>query len=257
MRFNLTDGQKALLRWFVERAKDGFLREEFHVVWGMDGGQILGGAPGVSNHPDITKGALDVLAAEGFLVCKPNFKTTSHSTRTTSSMRPQTTHREVEINRRCTLTGLAFEAVDSDFAAPDVSFVTHLTPLADIMHLDEEIKTRCLPILGAGSADPRLWDSAVRTVGVILEERLRDVGTITDPSRIGRDLVNDVFGNNGKLAGKFPQDSERQGYRDLYAGVVGALRNPYAHRFIDPAPEDGGATIVFVNLLLKMLEDLR
>jgi hypothetical protein len=43
----------------------------------------------------------------------------------------------------------------------------------------------------------------------------------------------------------------------LYAGVVGAFRNRYAHRLIDPLPEDGGAFIVFVNLLLKMLEDLR
>ena len=33
--------------------------------------------------------------------------------------------------------------------------------------------------------------------------------------------------------------------------------NRYGHWFIDPDPEDGGAIIVFVNLLLKMLEDLR
>jgi len=27
--------------------------------------------------------------------------------------------------------------------------------------------------------------------------------------------------------------------------------------FVDPSPEDGGAFVMFVNLLLKMLEDLR
>ena len=43
----------------------------------------------------------------------------------------------------------------------------------------------------------------------------------------------------------------------MYAGMVGAFRNPYAHRLIDPTPEDGGAFIIFVNLLLKMVEDLR
>jgi len=114
-----------------------------------------------------------------------------------------------------------------------------------------------LPILGAGSADPTLWDSAIRTAGVILEERLRDVGGINDPNRIGRDLVIDVFGQSGSLAQKFSVPGERSGYRDLFAGIVGAFRNRYSHRFVDPSPEDGGAFIVFINLMLKMLEDLR
>jgi hypothetical protein len=83
------------------------------------------------------------------------------------------------------------------FAAPDTSFVRHLTPLAEITVLDTELKQRCLPILGAGAADPKLWDSAVRTAGVILEERLRDVGMIIDPHAVGRDLVNKVFGKTG------------------------------------------------------------
>jgi hypothetical protein len=69
--------------------------------------------------------------------------------------------------------------------------------------------------------------------------------------------VNDVFGTNGTLASKFTVASEREGYRDLYAGIVGAYRNPFAHRLIDPSPEEGGAFIVFVNLLLKKLEALR
>lgn len=79
----------------------------------------------------------------------------------------------------------------------------------------------------------------------------------TDKKLIGRDLVNGVFADKGTLAASFDSDSERQGYRDLYAGVVGVFRNPSAHQFIDPSPEDGGAFIVFVNLLLRKLEDLR
>ena len=35
------------------------------------------------------------------------------------------------------------------------------------------------------------------------------------------------------------------------------FRNEYGHRFVDPSPEDGGAIITFINLLLEMLEDLR
>ena len=194
-----------------------------------------------------TKGALDALATADLIICNSSYQYRNTSTGT----------HQYEMNRRCTLLGTAYEAVETNFSAPDTSFIKHLTPLADISNLDSEIKQRCLPILGAGSADPKLWDSVVRTAGVLLEERLRSVGGIVDTSRIGRDLVNDVFGNNGTLIAKFPNDSERQGYRDIYAGIVHVFRNPYSHRLIDPKPEDGGAFVVFVNLLLKMLDDLR
>ena len=242
MSYNLTEQQKDVVRWLVAQVRDGNLTEEFAVYWTFSGADIMGlkdGDPPVS----ISRGILDALVAAEMLICVPE--------------RMPMASDQTEVGRRCVLRGKAYEAVDSDFASPDTSFVTHLAPLADVTNLDSEIKTRCLPILGAGGSDPRLWDSAVRTVGVVLEERLRDVGGITDSARIGRDLVNDVFGNRGTLAGKFPQDSERQGYRDLYAGLVGTLRNPYAHRLIDPTPEDGGVIIVFVDLLLKRLEDLR
>jgi hypothetical protein len=211
--------------------------EEFSFMWG-DHGAFLGyeGAQQFSGVEGVTQGALDVLAANSLL----HMRVTSDPFNT----------------RHCTLTGKAYEAVDTNFDAPDTSFIRHLTPLADLTQLDAQLKQRCLPILGAGAANPQMWDSAVRTAGVILEERLRSIGGITDPQAIGRDLVNKVFGKNGARSDSFTHDSEREGYRDLYAGVVGALRNPSAHRLIDPTPHEGGAFIVFVNLLLKKLEDL-
>lgn len=247
MSYNLTASQKDLIKWIVQQVRDGSLPEEFTVSWVMGGrGYRIHEYRGEEDAlPEITKGLLDALQAADMLLCEPHLNV------------PRGTGRPYESSRTCVLREKANQAVDSDFSAPDTSFVAHLTPLADVTNLDSEIKMRCLPILGAGSADPKLWDSAVRTAGVILEERLRDVGGVADNSRVGRDLVNDVFGNRGTLASKFAQDSERQGFRDLYAGVVGTLRNPYAHRLIDPMPEDGGAIIVFVSLLLKMLEDLR
>jgi hypothetical protein len=257
--YNLTPTQKELLRLIVKRVRAKQMPEEFTVSWGRDGVGMLHDAdasyhpgavlppmlsfPASHRAPEFTRGAIDALAANQLL----HVRTESGSGGGF----------EVEEVRHCTLTGKAYEAVDSNFAAPDTSFVRHLTPLADITGLDTELKHRCLPILGAGAADPKLWDSAVRTAGVILEERLRDVGHITDQHAVGRDLVNKVFGKTGALAGKFLHDAEREGYRDLYAGVVGAFRNPSAHRLVDPAPHEGGAYIVFVNLLLKMLDDLR
>jgi hypothetical protein len=233
----------------VQQVRDGNLPEEFSIFWiTRDKVQIsdFKGEEGF-DFPNLTKGALDALAAADLIL-----NDISYETKVSSSGA-----RQAERNRRCTLLGKAYEVVDSDFSAPDVSFVKHLTPLADITNLDSKLKQRCLPILGAGSADPKLWDSVVRTASVILEDRLRDVGGITDPDRIGRDLVNDVFGGRGTLATKIPNESQRLGYRDMYAGIVGIFRNPYAHRLVDPAPEDGGAFVVFVNLLLKTLEDLR
>jgi hypothetical protein len=132
-----------------------------------------------------------------------------------------------------------------------------LTSLANPDNLDSELKNRCLSCLVSDIKDPKNWDNAVRVAGVILEERLHDVGQITDRNRIGRDLVNDIFNQNGTLITKFENDSERVGYRDLFAGIVGVFRNPSAHRLLDPDPEEGGAYLAFINLLLRKLENLR
>lgn len=249
--YNLTNNQKDLLSWIVKQVRNEKLYEEFTVVWLHGEGSILDFSTSEGEPVKITRGALDAFQENGLMLCRPNMasrKPAPHIGSGTTSY---------ETSRYCTITGKAYEAVDSDFSAPDTSFITHLTPLADITNLDEEIKKRCLPILGAGSTDPVLWDSSIRTAGVILEERLREVGGISDANCVGQALVNNVFSNNGTLQSKFSVDSERQGYRDLYAGIVGVFRNPSSHRFLDPSPEEGGAFIVFINLLLKMLEKLR
>lgn len=229
MTYNLTDNQKRFVKWLFDEVESGRLTEEFYVSRSQEGNRIYGYK---GTHPAFSDGTLQALVSQQMLTPDRNWN-------------------------HFTLTGVAYEAVRANFNEPDTSFVKHLTPLADVTNLDPEIKTRCLPILGAGSADPKMWDSAVRVAGVILEERLRDVGSITDRGVVGADLVNRVFNNKGTLAPKFTVDSERQGYRDLYAGIVGMVRNPSAHHLIDHTPEEGGALIVFVNLLLKKLEALR
>jgi len=248
--YNLTEDRQDLARWLVGAVRDGRMREEFLVSWLQDEGAIMDVS---GEHPPITKGALDALEAAGLIVAEANIET---KISTVGRKNPKIRQRQRESSRRCTLKGRAFAAVDSDFDAPDSGFVRHLTPMAEETNLDPELKQRCLPMLGAGSADPALWDSAARVALVVLEERLRRVAAITDPNRTGRHLVNDVFGGKGRLADRFESESERNGYRDLYAGVVGVFRNRYAHRLVDPEPEDGGALIVFVNLLLKMTDDL-
>lgn len=230
MSYNLTQSQKDLLKWLVEQAKAGFLEEEFYAF--SSGGEYrkISGYNGNEELPNFSASTIDALVNETLVgqSGSANF-----------------------------LTGKGFEAVENNFDAPDTSFLKHLTPLGDITNLDSEIKKRCLPILGAGGNDPALWDAALRTAGVILEQRLRDVGQITDPSLVGRELAGKVFGQTGTLANKFSVAGERDGYRELYSGFIGAMRNPIAHKLLDQKPERAGATLMFTNVLIELLEELR
>jgi hypothetical protein len=248
-QYNLTDAEQDLLRWLVAETRAKRIPEEFWLFWSAEDDNAYlhwPGLEGFQGYEGITRSKLDALVAGQLIRCHIEYSV-SHST-----FGKSTRENRFEQSRRISITGEGYIAVDTNFAAPDKSFVTHLTPLADVTNLDGELKSRCLPILGAGSADPKLWDSAVRTAGVILEERLRAVGQIKDAS-VGRDLVNKIFAKGGTLSSEFSQDGEREGYRDLFAGVVGTFRNPSAHKLVDPNPAEGGAFIVFVNLLLKHL----
>jgi len=241
MKYNLTDTQKQLLQEIIENVKSGEIGEEFQImksrIENRDVYSLMGNSRIILDHA--TKTGLTALEKNELLLC---------------------ISKNDSLIQKYSLTGEAYIAVQTNFNDPDTSFIQYLTPMANIDGLDgfdEGLKKRCLPILAAGGSDPALWDSAVRTAGVILEERLRDVGSISDHSLTGQGLVNALFNKNGTLVSKFTVDAERQGYRDLYAGIVGTFRNPSAHKLIDPSPEDGGALIVFVNLLLKKLEELR
>jgi Protein of unknown function (Hypoth_ymh) len=231
--YNLTESQKSLLRWFVEQVRSANLTEQFHIVWTNtpEKYQIRELKKNPINSPQVTEGGLDALVENKLLLQE---KSPSYI--------------------RCTLTGRAYETVDSNFAAPDTSFINYLTLLADVTNLDEELKNRCLPILSAGN-DSKHWDIAVRQGFLILEERLRSVSGIpTSEKNTSEILVNKAFGDASSL---ITDSKERTSYRNLYSGVFTVFRNEYGHRFVDPTPEDGGAIITFINLLLKMLEDLR
>lgn len=241
MNYNLTDNQKEVIKYIVEEIEKNNLSEEFIVSWNFEGTKIFPTSDDMqviklekNSQITLSRGVLEALKAAQFVVLSLVHNSQDHC--------------------RCTVTNKAYDAVHSNFNEPDTSFIKYITPLTDVSNLDNELKTRCLPILGAGSSDPTLWDSVVRTAGVILEERLRQKGNISDPNITGQSLVNKIFANNGILASKFTIDSERQGYRDLYAGIIGTYRNPSAHRLIDPTPEEGGTFIMFVDLLLKKLD---
>jgi hypothetical protein len=232
---NLTETQKDLLRWLVSKVRAGMLNEEEVRFNSSQGGLSLDGYD-EKDAPQLKETTLDALQDSGCLSFDK------------SRRRPYV----------CALTARAYEAVDSNFDAPDLSAVSHLIPLTEIKHLDPELWERCQFSLSTGGSDPKAWDKAVRTATVVLEERLRKLGKTEaiNPEATGEGIVNLIFaGKNPVLSGKL-DDTKLKAYRDLYAGMMSVFRNPYAHRFADPSPEVGGAIIVFIDLLLKTLSDM-
>lgn len=231
---NLTETQKNLLQWLVKEVRAGKLEEEeIWFIWSYDGASLVGYRGKV---PDVKTASLDALQNNGFLVCaqsNPN-------------------------QYKCALTSQAYEAVNSNFSSPNFSATSYLLPLDKIKHLDPELWDRCRFSLSSGENDPKAWDQAVRTATVVFEERLRKLGKTEaiNADATGETIVNIIFaGNKPVLSGKL-DDKKLQAYRALYAGTMSVFRNLYAHRIIDPSPENGGAIIVFINLLLKMLDEI-
>lgn len=231
---DLTDTQKEFLKWIVTEVRAGRLNEEeIWITWDMYRTSIVGYE---SHVPEVKRTTLDALEQNGYLTCS------------------QRSGKEY----KCALTSRAFKAVDSNFDAPNLSAMPHLIPLTEVDHLDYELWDRCRFSLSAGGTNPKAWDKAFRTATVVLEERLRKLGKTEtiNPDATGEGIVNLIFGNkNSVLSGKL-DDKQLKAYRDLYAGMTAVFRNPYAHRIIDPVPEVCGAIIVFIDLLLKMLEDI-
>jgi len=100
---------------------------------GPGSGLMRGITANCPGHPSITPDILDALAEAGLLLCKPSYQTTSEQFVKTVCGGPTTTHREYEINRTCTLTATAYEAVDSDFESLPVSSGAQVT-IGAIIH---------------------------------------------------------------------------------------------------------------------------
>ena len=235
--YNLTENQKKLIKLIVEEIKNEKIPEEFWLHWSLDGLRInkYTGDRLSEFQPICTQIALRALEKQELLFIDK--KSTSYY-------------------YVCSVTGKAYQAVESNFNEPDTSFIKHITPLADLTDLDKDLKERCLPTLSSNASDPKQWDTAITTAVKILEDRIKKVGGITDDNLHGQKLVNQVFTERGTLAHKFNPEAKREGYRNLYAGFMGVFRNNYAHKFIDPIPENGGKIIVFIDLLLKQLDNL-
>lgn len=120
MDYNLTGKQKSVITWMVEANRKGELDDEFSIAWTLGGGQILVGFSGVESsgeQPEITPGVLSALESSGLILCEVKYQTRTRQSGT--ARRPRVTETQSETSRRCTFTGRAYEAVDSDFVMPN------------------------------------------------------------------------------------------------------------------------------------------
>jgi len=93
--YSLTDTQKERLKWIVSEVRAGKLNEEIiWANWSMQGTHL---AEYQGRVPEIKKTTLDALEKNGCLICSE----------------------KGQDQYKCALTSRAFEAIDSNFGAPD------------------------------------------------------------------------------------------------------------------------------------------
>lgn len=114
---------------------------------------------------------------------------------------------------------------------------------------DSQLAAICFDLMVAAK-----WDTAIREAMLLVETRLKN---LSGSVKWGVDLVNECFGQKGILASKFKTDSERQGFRDLFAGAMQVIRNDYAHNFREPSRQEAIATIQFADMLLGKLSAIK
>lgn len=119
-----------------------------------------------------------------------------------------------------------------------------------LAYVDADLRQEIAPLIRT-----RQFDSAIRKAFVVLKTRLCQKFKLDDKID-GVQLVNDLF---GKKSEHFPKmdEGERQTYRDLFAGILGLLRNRFAHNNDTPDLVDLDAVITSVNLCLRIVGDFR
>jgi hypothetical protein len=236
VNMTLTENQKNLLRWIVKEVRAGNLKEDsiWYITTLTDCGWV--DYKGSDSWPPVKFSTFDILEKYDYVIWQ----------------------QKSQNQYKGALTGKAYEAVDSNFDEPDRSAIPHLIPLTEVEHLDSELWERVRFSVSAGGDNPKAWDTAIRNATVVLEDRMRKLGNIDNINQkaTGNGIVNLIFGSNKSVQKDKLPSEELEAYRDLYSGTMKLFRNRYAHRFIDPKPEEGGEIIVFINLLLKMLDNL-
>ena len=98
---------------------------------------------------------------------------------------------------------------------------------------------------------------AFRRLESSIRSRMQGLGAITESEAVGARLVNNAFGDKGKLGWSDidPTSSEYKGRRDLLAGAFSVLRSPRVHNEDDPfSRADHIRDFILVGWLLDLVE---
>ena len=121
---------------------------------------------------------------------------------------------------------------------------------------DEELKSRCSDLLSA----PGHFDRVINQATQVLEDRLRAKGSSIDgvdvAGQTGVQLANRLLKTNpSESPVVFLSDqNEHEGYCHIFRGVMGALRNPTHHHFIEDITREQALQVcAFIDNLLRLL----
>jgi hypothetical protein len=109
----------------------------------------------------------------------------------------------------------------------------HASPLVEVPIVDELLRNRCLPLLKAldGERNSEQFDTVIREMSVVLEDRVREVSGFVGKAS-GGDLFSAVMAKDAPLI-RFSSERDVQEAAHLFfRGYSGLVRNEVMHRLV-------------------------